>query len=65
MHSKLSRPIDLTMHVFEFFNFRYYRLDSDVKEDQELQSFVNELSADGTGQDGGNGQVSQLFKKCL
>ena len=35
----------------------YYRDDNDVKDDMELQAFVNELSIDGTGLDGGRGQV--------
>ena len=39
-------------------SFRYYRRNRDVKKDRELQAFVNELSADGTGPDGGNGQVN-------
>jgi len=39
------------------FCFRFYRGDLDVQEDTELQAFVNELSAQGTGPDGGRGQV--------
>lgn len=44
---------------FAFFYFRYYRRNRDVKKDKELQAFVNELSAKGTGPDGGNGQVNR------
>ncbi|XP_057301007.1 polyunsaturated fatty acid 5-lipoxygenase-like isoform X1 [Hydractinia symbiolongicarpus] len=36
----------------------YYRRDLDVKMDRELQSFANEVSADGTGQDGGKGKFT-------
>ncbi|XP_078365273.1 allene oxide synthase-lipoxygenase protein-like [Oculina patagonica] len=38
----------------------YYRRNRDVKKDKELQAFVNELSAKGTGPDGGNGQVKDF-----
>lgn len=38
----------------------YYRDDNDVKDDMELQAFVNELSIDGTGLDGGRGQVKDF-----
>ena len=37
--------------------FRYYENDSDISNDKELQAFANEISADGTGPDGGNGKV--------
>ena len=43
-------------HVL-LFCFSFYRRDHDVQEDSELQAFVNELSAQGTGPDGGRGQV--------
>ena len=46
-------------------SFRYYRRNRDVKKDRELQAFVNELSADGTGPDGGNGQVNHTSKKLV
>ena len=36
---------------------RYYLKDQDVTEDQELRDFANQLSADGTGTDGGSGKV--------
>ena len=42
------------------FFFRYYRRDKDVRDDKELQAFVNELSIDGTGPDGGSGQVRRM-----
>lgn len=38
----------------------FYRGDLDVQEDTELQAFVNELSAQGTGPDGGRGQIKDL-----
>ena len=44
-------------NVYTLFCFRFYRGDLDVQEDTELQAFVNELSAQGTGPDGGRGQV--------
>lgn len=48
-------------HIELFFNFRYYEQDGDVAGDTELQSFANEVSADGTGTDGGKGKVSLSF----
>ena len=36
---------------------RYYRNDESVKEDVELQAYLNEVSLDGTGPNGGIGQV--------
>ena len=39
------------------FCFSFYKRDRDVQEDSELQAFVNEMSAQGTGPDGGRGQV--------
>ena len=36
---------------------RYYECDDDVENDYELQNFMNEVSADGTGSDGGLGNV--------
>ena len=39
---------------------RYYKCDGDVKDDFELQNFMNEVSADGTGNDGGLGNVRFL-----
>lgn len=47
-----------TYSCFYYTLFRYYRCDRDVRRDRELQSFTNEVSADGTGEDGGNGKVS-------
>ena len=43
--------------VFFFLSPRYYKNDTDVKNDFELQNFMNEVSADGVGSDGGNGNV--------
>ena len=40
--------------------FSFYSGDDDVKGDKELQAFVNELSAKGTGPDGGRGQVIKM-----
>ena len=37
--------------------FRYYGKNYDILNDKELQAFANEISADGTGPDGGNGKV--------
>jgi len=38
----------------------YYTLNTHVTEDKELQAFVNELSTEGTGPDGGRGQVKDF-----
>ena len=41
------------------FSLSYYSSDEDVKNDDQLQSFANEISADGTvAPDGGKGKVS-------
>lgn len=32
---------------------RYYKSNTDVQEDRELQAFANEMSADGDAEDGG------------
>lgn len=45
---------------YVFFGFSYYRSNDAVKEDNELQAYVNELSIDGSGPDGGNGKVIKL-----
>ena len=37
---------------------RYYKEDKDVKEDVELQAYLNEVSLDGTGPNGGIGRVN-------
>ncbi|KAM7428053.1 hypothetical protein ABFA07_020908 [Porites harrisoni] len=42
----------------------YYEDDKDVKEDTELQDYVNELSLDGTGPNGGIGRI-QGFPKSI
>ena len=39
------------------FSFSFYKRDKDVREDEELQAYVNELSIEGTGPNGGSGQV--------
>ncbi|XP_078353116.1 polyunsaturated fatty acid 5-lipoxygenase-like [Oculina patagonica] len=38
----------------------YYECDEDVMNDFELQNFMNEVSADGTGSDGGLGNIRDL-----
>lgn len=38
----------------------YYRNDESVKEDVELQAYLNEVSLDGTGPNGGIGQIKGL-----
>ena len=38
--------------------FRYYKNKYFVQQDTELQAFANELSAEGTGHNGGIGMVS-------
>ena len=40
------------------FLFRYYKQDKDVKDDVELQAFLNEVSLSGTGPNGGIGRVN-------
>lgn len=45
--------------VREYVN-QYYECDEDVQSDYELQNFMNEVSADGVGIDGGNGNVKDL-----
>ena len=42
----------------QFFSSRYYECDEDVANDFELQNFMNEVSADGEGSEGGLGNVS-------
>ena len=39
-------------------SFRYYKDDKAVQEDKELEAFLNELSLNGTGENGGIGRVS-------
>ena len=46
--------------VFFFLVSRYYKSNDDIIYDNELQGLVNELSADGTVQNGG-GNVSNNF----
>ena len=47
------------MHCAEIlFLFRYYKFDTQVKGDYELQAYINELSVQGTGEDGGIGRVN-------
>jgi len=41
---------------------RYYKEDKDVREDVELQAYLNEVSLDGTGQNGGIGRVNMKTK---
>ena len=41
-----------------FLSSRYYDCDEDVANDFELQNFMNEVSADGEGSEGGMGNVS-------
>ena len=47
---------------------RYYECDDEVADDFELQSYMNEVSADGIGSDGGLGNVRSrtfgLYKSC-
>jgi len=38
--------------------FRYYKSDEDVKNDYELKAYINEVSIQGTGKDGGIGRVN-------
>ena len=40
-----------------YFSFRYYKEDKDVQEDKELRAYLNELSVNGTGPNGGIGRV--------
>ncbi|KAJ7321452.1 hypothetical protein OS493_035026 [Desmophyllum pertusum] len=48
--------------VKEYVN-QYYECDDDVENDYELQNFMNEVSADGTGSDGGLGNLHKCFGK--
>ena len=41
---------------------RYYKEDKDVKEDVELQAYLNEVSLNGTGPNGGIGRVNMKTK---
>lgn len=43
------------------FSRRYYDCDEDVASDFELQNFMNEVSADGEGSEGGLGNVSLSY----
>ena len=40
-----------------FLTFRYYKTDTDVKDDVELQAYLNEVSLNGAGPNGGIGRV--------
>ena len=42
-----------------FSPFRYYKRDKDVKDDVELQAYLNEVSLNGTGPNGGIGRVRE------
>ena len=42
---------------------RYYKEDKDVKEDVDFQAYLNELSLDGTGPNGGIGRVNMKHIK--
>jgi len=42
--------------------FRYYKRDKDVTEDVELQAYLNEVSLDGIGLNGGIGRVNMETK---
>ena len=46
------------MFSLHYFFARYYECDEDVASDFELQNFMNEVSADGEGSEGGLGNVS-------
>lgn len=46
---------------FNYFFRRYYDCDEDVASDFELQNFMNEVSADGEGSEGGLGNVSLSY----
>lgn len=48
---------DVTLHL------RYYEDDQEVESDNELQEFVNELSANGKGDFGGMGMVRNFIKQ--
>ena len=37
---------------------RYYKFDTEVKSDYELQAYINEVSIYGTGENGGIGRVN-------
>ena len=41
-----------------FFMLRYYKFDTEVKSDYELQAYINEVSIYGTGENGGIGRVN-------
>ena len=41
---------------------RYYKEDKEVTEDVELQAYLNEVSLDGTGPNGGIGRVNMKTK---
>ena len=40
------------------FLFRYYKDDTEVEGDYELQAYINEVSIQGTGKNGGIGRVN-------
>jgi len=44
---------------------RYYKEDEDVTEDVELQAYLNEVSLNGTGPNGGLGRVNMTTKKNI
>ena len=53
---RLEVQSDCRIKTSELF-LRYYYTDSDVADDPELKNFANELSADGSGVNGGIGMV--------
>ena len=55
----IQQRLTFLLFVLNFIEYRYYKTDDDVVMDEEIQSLVNELSADGKGSpDSGKGKVT-------
>ena len=54
----LNHDLTMLLIIVVWVLFRYYKNKYFVQQDTELQAFANELSAEGTGHNGGMGMVS-------
>ncbi|XP_078349168.1 polyunsaturated fatty acid 5-lipoxygenase-like [Oculina patagonica] len=52
--------LEVIEHMVKDYVNLYYKEDQDVKEDVELQAYLNEVSLDGTGPNGGIGMIQGL-----
>ncbi|KAL9957186.1 hypothetical protein ACROYT_G038793 [Oculina patagonica] len=52
--------LEVIEHMVKKYVDLYYKVDADVKEDVELQAYLNEVSIEGTGPNGGIGRIQGL-----